>query len=177
MLQDIIKDVRAQGVEKVNFISLFKALFLNQAVQMLVLYRVARIVVRVPLVGGILSQFLAYVSQVITSCHVSIYANIAPGCYFPHPTGICIGEGCILESGVTIYQNVTIGRKKSKENLYPVIRKNACLYAGAVVIGGLEVAEHAIVAANSVVTNSVGRGLVVGGIPAKVIDRSLILEN
>lgn len=169
MFSNFIKDVQAQGVEKINIISLTKGILLNQAVQMLLLYRVAKILVRVPVIGGLLSQVFSYLSQVITSCHLSVYAQIEPGCYFPHPTGICIGEGCILEEGVTVYQNVTIGRKNSKIKGYPTIRTGACLYAGAVIVGSIDISNDAVVAANSVVVKSVARGLVVGGAPARII--------
>src|ERR1035437_7699815 len=41
------------------------------------------------------------------ACEIRCSAELGTGLLFPHPTGIVIGEGVVVEDNVTIYQNVT----------------------------------------------------------------------
>ncbi|MDE5634180.1 MAG: transferase [Muribaculaceae bacterium] len=50
-----------------------------------------------------------------------------------------------------------------------VIRRNAWIGAGAIILPGVTVGENAIVAAGAVVTKDVADNTVVAGIPAKYI--------
>ena len=72
-----------------------------------------------------------------------------------------------------IYQNVTIGAKNGNKSDfpdgYPVIGNNIVVYAGAVIVGNIEVGDNSVIAANSVVINDVPPNSVVAGCPAKVI--------
>ena len=79
------------------------------------------------------------------------------------------GEGYVVEDGAIIYQQVTLGAKDASERTYPVIRAGAKVYAGAIVIGAVEVGEGATVAANSVVVRDVAPGTTVAGSPARPI--------
>jgi serine O-acetyltransferase len=170
-MNTFLSDIFAQKLDKINAFTIIKALLFNQAVQMLLLYRVARKTMVLPIIGPTISMLLSYVSKVLTSCHVSTGAIILPGTYFPHATGIVIGEGVVIEGGATIYQNVTIGRKDSNTSSYPIIRELSIIYAGAVVIGGVKIGSHSVVAENSFVFSNVIEG-VVGGVPAKVLSIS-----
>lgn len=87
----------------------------------------------------------------------------------PHPTGIVIGAGVVIEDGVAIWQNVTLGAAKLGGRSYPTIRKGAKIYAGVVIVGAVEVGEGAIVGANSVVLRDVTAGETVAGSPARPI--------
>lgn len=90
--------------------------------------------------------------------------------HLPHPTGIVIGGQDNIGENVSIYQNVTIGAKKEKDNLkFPQIGDNVVIYAGAVVLGDITVGDNAVIAANSVVIDDVPEGVVVAGAPARVI--------
>jgi len=86
--------------------------------------------------------------------------------------------------GITIEDDVLIGPKVSltTEN-HPtnpserkslilnsiLIKRNAWIGAGAIVLPGVTVGENSIIAAGAVVTKSVPDNTIVGGIPAKVI--------
>lgn len=110
--------------------------------------------------------------------HISQGAQLAKSVSFPHPIGIVIGEGVVLEEDVIIYQGVTLGLKKSidyflndKRSRYPIVRKGAIIYSNSVVVGGVEVGENAIIAANSFVNENVPPDAVVGGNPSKILKK------
>ena len=107
----------------------------------------------------------------VHACHISYNAKIDDSTFFPHPTGITIGDGVIIEPGCTVYQNVTIGRKEADENGYPIIRCGSTVYAGAAVLGKIEIGPNAVVGANAVVVDFVGSNEIAVGIPARTIPR------
>ncbi|WP_416385142.1 serine O-acetyltransferase [Sphingomonas sp. LY29] len=104
-----------------------------------------------------------------TGCFISERADLAPGVYFPHPTGIVIGEGVKISRGAVIYQNVTIGRRALHEPSYPRIGENVIVYPGSIIVGAIVIGDDAVIAANSVVTLDVAKGVTVAGAPAKVL--------
>lgn len=73
---------------------------------------------------------------------------------------------------VTIRQNTTFGiaRLDGLQDR-PVICDGAEIGAGAVILGAVRVGERAIVGANAVVRRDVAPGMIVGGVPARVIGR------
>jgi serine O-acetyltransferase len=85
-------------------------------------------------------------------------ASIGPAFFIDHGTGVVIGQTTIIESGVTLYQGVTLGslnfpvtddgeydREKKR---HPTIRKDCTIYANAAVLGDIEVAEGTEIGAN-----------------------------
>lgn len=88
---------------------------------------------------------------------------------FAHPTSVVIGAGVVIEDDVLIWQNVTLGALELGGTGYPVIRKGARLYAGASVLGPVEIGERATVGAHSLVLQSIPPGSTAVGAPARVI--------
>lgn len=66
----------------------------------------------------------------------------------------------------TCFQNVTIGHSKGEK---PIIGNNVTVYAGAVIIGGIQIGDNVEVGANAVVTKDIPDNVVVAGIPARII--------
>lgn len=89
-----------------------------------------------------------------------------------HPSSIVIGDGVRLGNNVTIFQNVTIGRSDTYVANYPKIGDNVIIYAGAVIVGDVEIGANCIIGANSVVTKSIPDNSIAVGAPAKIISRS-----
>lgn len=116
----------------------------------------------------ILSKFI-WLALVRRGIYVSPRAVIGRGVFFPHPTGIVIGDGCVIGDNATIYQGVTIGRKDVEIDSYPVVGNNCIMCAGSVVIGNLSIGNNVIIGANSVVNKSIPCNSVVAGVPARFI--------
>lgn len=88
------------------------------------------------------------------NCCISPNAQIASDVIFPHPTGIVIGEGAVVQSHCIIYQQVTIGKKRKTDDGYPVLGKKCILYAGSSIFGEISIADGVVIGANSIVTKS-----------------------
>jgi serine O-acetyltransferase len=71
---------------------------------------------------------------------------------------------------VIIRQNTTFGiATLNAPDARPVIGNGVEVGAGAVILGGIHVGNHAIIGANAVVVRDVRAGAVVGGVPARLI--------
>lgn len=129
----------------------------------------------VPIVPRLISSFV----RAIYACDIKPTANIARSAVLVHDgLGCVFHENVVLEEGVRIYQNVTLGGSgKTCPNLekghdYPTIKKNAVIYAGACVLGPVTVGESSIVGANAVVLTDVPPNSLAVGVPAVIKPRS-----
>ena len=101
-------------------------------------------------------------------CVISPTARIGRGVLFAHPVGVVIGDGTIIGKDCIIYQNVTLGKRSLGVGGYPVVGDRVVIFAGAQVVGDIELADDVTVGALSLVTDSCqvpGSRLV--GIPAR----------
>lgn len=94
------------------------------------------------------------------SCDVAKGAQVTGPIFLPHPLGIVIGAGSVIEAETHLYQNVTIGQKNGA---YPTIRRGAVLFPGCVIVGDIDVGEAAVVGANAFVDCPVDPGEVFRG--------------
>lgn len=103
------------------------------------------------------AKFFWYLNVMLSGCYIAPSAKIGPGLGLPHATGIVIGEGCVIGADVTIYQHVTLGRRKHSDYGYPVIGNGVTIYAGACIAGAFRVGDNATIGANAVVLNEVSQ--------------------
>lgn len=76
-----------------------------------------------------------------------------------------MGENC------SIYQNVTVGRGKSRDGIdVPIIGNNVTIYAGAVVIGGIRIGDNVKIGAGAVVVKDVPSNTTVVGSPTRILN-------
>lgn len=96
---------------------------------------------------------------------ILIGADIGGGLYVAHPVGTVISPRSI-GTNCSIIAAVTIGMRNEWE--FPLIGDNVFIGAGARVLGGITIADHAMIGANAVVIRDVPAGATVVGVPGKV---------
>ena len=119
-----------------------------------------------------LSPLLTWLNVFIFGIEVTPRSDIGPGLMLPHTFGTVIGA-IVIGPNATVFQGATIGASSLDmdfdENKRPVIGANVIVGAGAKILGGLAVGNDVTVGANSVVVKSIADGMVVAGVPAKII--------
>jgi thymidylate kinase len=99
----------------------------------------------VPLLGGLVRLLL----------NSEIDCPVRSAILMPYPYGIVIDADARIGSGVTVMQQVTIGRKSGGDERAPVIGDGVFIGAGAKLLGPIQVGHGAIIGANAVVTRDV----------------------
>ena len=115
-----------------------------------------------------------YKRKLIRRYNIFIFkdVSIGSGLKLPHPTGIVIGKGAVIGNNVTIYQQVTIGGTNigdTKAGRIAHIGDGCVLFAGARILGGVELSENTQVGANAVLLRDTEAGSIYAGVPAKRI--------
>jgi serine O-acetyltransferase len=107
----------------------------------------------VPIIPRIMSER----AHSITGIDIHPGAEIGPGFFIDHGTGVVIGETCTIGKNVQLYQGVTLGalspfdkdgNPKTGQKRHPDIEDDVIIYANATILGGKTV---------------IGRGSVIGG--------------
>jgi serine O-acetyltransferase len=91
--------------------------------------------------------------------------------HFPHPSGIVIGAGVVVEDDAWIYRtSPSAATARRRRQAVSRRRPGARIYAGAKVLGGIRVGAGAVVGANSVALRDVPDGATVVGLPARAVE-------
>jgi acetyltransferase-like isoleucine patch superfamily enzyme len=94
------------------------------------------------------------------------------GCSFLDLGGITIEDDVLIGPQVKLVTEnhpVDPANRKSLDLKSILVKKNAWIGAGAVILPGVTIGENSIVAAGAVVTQDVPSNTIVGGVPAKHI--------
>jgi UDP-2-acetamido-3-amino-2,3-dideoxy-glucuronate N-acetyltransferase len=108
------------------------------------------------------------------NCHVFIENDVVIGDNVTVKSGVYLWDGLRIEDNVFIGPNVTFTNDKTpRSKKYPtefqqtIIRRNASIGAGSIVLGGIEIGEFAMTGAGSLITKNIpARALFVGS-PAR----------
>lgn len=105
----------------------------------------------------------------VTGAEIGLGTEIGGGLLIPHPNGIVINTRVCIGPNCLIFQQVTIGIGRGQAP--PTLGGHVDIGAGAKILGGITIGDHAIIGANSVVLQDVPTGATVAGIPARRIDK------
>jgi UDP-2-acetamido-3-amino-2,3-dideoxy-glucuronate N-acetyltransferase len=89
--------------------------------------------------------------------------------------GVYLWDGITIEDNVQIGPNVTFTNdkypraKQAYEMQFTVIKKNASIGAGSIILGGITIGENAMIGAGSIVTKDIPANELWYGNPAKFI--------
>lgn len=109
-------------------------------------------------------------TRLLCGCSIPPAVALGEGSRLAHNgLGVVIHDKCVIGKGCVIQANVVLGGKNGEGG--PHIGDYCYIGAGAVVIGEVEIGNDVVIGANAVVTHSIPSGVVVVGIPGKVIKR------
>lgn len=100
----------------------------------------------------------------------NVFVNF--GCSFMDRGGITIEDDALIGPQVKLITENHDEHPDRRRHVYSrpiLIRRNAWLGAGVTVLPGVTVGENAIVGAGSVVTKDVPDGMIVAGVPARIV--------
>jgi serine O-acetyltransferase len=107
--------------------------------------------------------------SVVTGADIPLNCRLGGGLLLPHPNGVVIHPAATLGPNCLLFQQVTIGAGSRPG--HPVIGGHVDIGAGAKVLGGVTIGDHACIGANAVVTRDVPAHATAVGIPARVLRR------
>ena len=118
----------------------------------------------------LLARMLSQFARWLTGIEIHPAARIEGGVFIDHGAGVVIGETAEVETGVVIYQGVTLGGSGKEEGKrHPTIKKGTVIGAGAKILGGFTVGEYSKIDAGAVVLKEVPPHATVVGVPGKVV--------
>lgn len=161
--QDVVAafegDPAASGVDEV--------LLCYPGIEAMIHHRLAHrlYVLGVPL----LARLVAERAHALTGIDIHPGAQIGPGLFIDHGTGVVIGETAIIGRRVRIYQAVTLGAKSFPVDAdghavkglarHPIVEDEVVIYAGATVLGRITIGRGASIGGNVWVTHDVAPGV------------------
>lgn len=101
------------------------------------------------------------------SSDIPLTTRIGGGLLLPHPFAIVIHPMAEIGVNCLIFQGVTLGTRGPDSGV-PRIGGHVDIGAGAKLLGGITVGDHAVIGANAVVLEDVPAHATVVGIPARV---------
>lgn len=107
------------------------------------------------------SRLMSEYAHRITGTDIHAGAQIDSPFFIDHATGIVIGETCVIEKHVKLYQGVTLGALSVSKDMknskrHPTVEKNVCIYANATILGGeTTIGRNSVVGGNAWVTKSI----------------------
>ncbi|MCQ2386941.1 MAG: serine O-acetyltransferase [Clostridia bacterium] len=168
MFKKLRADIRAAKENDPAARNKLEILLTYSGVKALSWHRVANFFYRIKL--KLLARMLSQWAKFRTGIEIHPAAKIAGGVFIDHGMGVVIGETAEIETGVVIYQGVTLGGTgKEKGKRHPTIKEGVMISAGAKILGGFTVGEHAKIGAGAVVLKEVPPYATVVGVPGMVV--------
>lgn len=156
-------DPAANSVEEV--------VFSYPAIEAILAHRIAHVLYReqVPMIPRIISEH----AHSLTGIDIHPGAQIGPGFFIDHGTGVVVGETTVIGERVKLYQGVTLGALSVRrcadvtgrpKQRHPTIESDVTIYAGATILGGdTVIGAGSVIGGNTWITKSVPPGSKVYG--------------
>ena len=119
----------------------------------------------------LLARLVAEQAHAETGIDIHPGAQIGPGFFIDHGTGVVIGETAIIGKRVRLYQAVTLGAKRFEvdeqgvlergQPRHPIVEDDVVIYAGATILGRITIGRGSVIGGNVWLTRSVAPGSVV----------------
>jgi serine O-acetyltransferase len=116
----------------------------------------------------LLARIIAELAHGATGIDIHPGAQIGPGFFIDHGTGVVIGETAVIGARVRVYQAVTLGAKrfpldaegKLQKGLprHPIVEDDVVIYAGATILGRITLGQGAVIGGNVWLTHDVPPG-------------------
>lgn len=151
-------DPAARGVDEI--------LLAYPGIQAMIHHRIAHVLYGQGL--RLLARLIAEQAHSATGIDIHPGAEIGPGFFIDHGTGVVIGETCRIGRDVRIYQAVTLGARRFEtdeaghlrkgEPRHPIVEDGVVIYAGATILGRVTLGRGAVIGGNVWVTESIPPG-------------------
>lgn len=116
-------------------------------------------------IGVLASVLYRFYAISVLSLDIPVSTNISQGLVIHHGMGLVVHNLSKIGSGVILRQNTTIGSKAG--SAAPVLGNGVDVGANCVVLGDINIGDHAVVGAGAVVTKSFPAKSVLIGNPAR----------
>lgn len=116
----------------------------------------------------LLARIVSELAHSATGIDIHPGAQIGPGLFIDHGTGVVIGETAVIGARVRLYQAVTLGAKRFPTDAdgqlqkggprHPVVEDDVVIYAGATILGRITIGKGAVIGGNVWLTHDVPPG-------------------
>lgn len=124
-----------------------------------------------------LARWLHATAAEATGVSLDPSAILGSAVFLDHGTGIVIGPHVRVGDGVTIFQNVLIGRSAEVANVAPTIGRDCFIGSDAIVVGPVTVGDGAKIGAGTLVDRDVPAGCTAVGAPMRLVNCSTQIER
>ncbi len=143
--------------------SYYEVVLSYPSVRAILVYRLAHFLElqEVPYIPRMMSEFI----HEKTGIDIHPGAEIGPGFFIDHGTGVVIGCTSVLGKNIKFYQHVTLGAlslsnvdkiRKAKKKRHPTVEDDVTIYAGSTILGGNTVIQKgSVIGGNVWLTRSV----------------------
>lgn len=97
--------------------------------------------------------------------------KIGEGLRISHFGTIVVNPGAVIGKNFSIAEGCLIGNSQGKMSGCPVIGDNVCMQANSIVVGGIKIGNHVLIAPGAFVNFDVPDNCIVIGNPGKIIQR------
>jgi len=129
----------------------------------LAIYRTAHALHRLDV--PLLPRLMTEIAHSVTGIDIHPAAEIGKRFFIDHGTGIVIGATCVIGDDVKIYQGVTLGARSFPRSTdghiirdrqrHPVIHDNVTIFAGATILGPVNIGSNSVIGGNVWITSDV----------------------